>query len=173
MSTHDDFLGISVRLIQHSQRPFLPILGMMFESSGDPCGNVLQNGKVVHEEVSGDGGDEHGHDGFFGDGDVRVVTLQAWETVCDADNSFASHSRRRKGRRRLGQGRKSFSGDVRSEVADEVGRVFYELAEEVVACLEFVGAELKGSLRVERLMHHFTVLTPSRFREFERDAEEN
>ena len=59
--------------------------------------------------------------------------------------------------------RKSFSGDVRSEMADEVARVFDELAEEVVACPEFVGAELEGGLWVEGLMHHFTMLTPSGF----------
>ena len=94
-NTHNDLLGISIRLVQHSQRPFLPVLGMMFESSRDPFGDILQNRKVVHDEVSGDGGDKHGHDGFFGDGDVRVVTLQAGETVCDADNGFASHSRRK------------------------------------------------------------------------------
>ena len=138
---------------------------MVFESSGDPFRDLLQNRKVVHEEVSGDGGDEHGHDGFFGHGDVRVVSLQAWETVCDADNGFTSHSRRG-GRMYLRQGvsRKSFSGDVRSEMADEVVWVVVEeLAEEVVACPEFVGAELEGGLWVEGLMHHFTVLTPSRF----------
>jgi len=65
---------------------------------------------------------------------------------------------------RQGVSRKSFSGDVRSEMADEVVWVVVEeLAEEVVACPEFVGAELEGGLWVEGLMHHFTVLTPSRF----------
>lgn len=50
--------------------------------------------------------------------------------------------------------------DKRSQVADQAVRVFEQLAKEVVACSEFMRTEAECSLRMERVMHQFAVVSP-------------